>query len=210
LCQLKRAKGKARYEACVQSWIAKCYGGRDCSVATLSRCRIKYGTLWPKLQTLSGTACDRPRYADNGDGTVADALTGLVWEKKTTDGSISDVASLYTWAIDDGDSANEDGSAFTVFLQTLNVESFGGASGWRLPTFAELQTILLPELYPCSVSPCIDMIFGDTAPGFYWSSTTSPPFPGLDFAWLVDFSNGDRNREHKREARRVRAVRGGF
>jgi hypothetical protein len=36
-------------------------------------------------------------YTDNGDGTITDNTTGLMWEKITDDGSIHDVNNVYTW-----------------------------------------------------------------------------------------------------------------
>jgi hypothetical protein len=36
------------------------------------------------------------RYQDNGDGTVTDKNTGLVWEKKSDDGGIHDMDNLYS------------------------------------------------------------------------------------------------------------------
>jgi hypothetical protein len=40
------------------------------------------------------------RWIDNGDGTVSDYVTGLVWEKKHTLGGISDKNNRYTWCAD--------------------------------------------------------------------------------------------------------------
>src|ERR1700731_1612843 len=67
------------------------------------------------------------RFTDNGDGTVADRQTGLMWEKKTPtgSGSVHDVNNKYTWCAS-GDtgcpspSNLADGTVFTVFLATLN------------------------------------------------------------------------------------------
>ena len=36
-------------------------------------------------------------YTDNGDGTITDNTTGLMWEKLTDDGSIHDWDNVYTW-----------------------------------------------------------------------------------------------------------------
>jgi hypothetical protein len=67
------------------------------------------------------------RFTDNGDGTVTDHQTGLMWEKKTPtgSGSVHDVNNKYTWCAS-GDtgcpspSNLADGTVFTVFLATLN------------------------------------------------------------------------------------------
>ncbi len=41
---------------------------------------------------------DLSGFVDNGDGTVTDNRTGLMWEKKSSDGSIHDVENYYSWA----------------------------------------------------------------------------------------------------------------
>jgi hypothetical protein len=72
-----------------------------------------------------GGAC--PAFTGNGDGTVTDHQTGLMWEQKTPAGSggVHDVNNTYTWCAK-GDagcpspSNLADGTVFTVFLATLN------------------------------------------------------------------------------------------
>lgn len=36
-------------------------------------------------------------FTDNGDGTITDNRTGLMWEKLSDDGSIHDKDTTYTW-----------------------------------------------------------------------------------------------------------------
>lgn len=167
------------------------------------------------------------RWVDNGDGTVTDYVTGLMWEQKDDNGGIHDKDDVYTWS--SGSPYDPDGTAFTVFLDTLN----GGATGvgdcdsgdrltqnggfaghcdWRLPTIAELRTILLGPA-PCTTSSCIDEdVFGPTAsvPSLYWSATSSSS--SAAFAWVVIFPNGVGNfpLEKAAELLHVRAVRGGL
>jgi hypothetical protein len=38
-------------------------------------------------------------YTDNGDGTITDNVTGLMWEKKSDDGGIHDKDNMYTWGM---------------------------------------------------------------------------------------------------------------
>jgi hypothetical protein len=107
---------------------------------------------------------------------VTDNLTGLIWEKKTDDSSIHDAANEYTWS--PASCMGESGTAFSLFLRTLNEGAgFDGSNGWRLPTIVELNSLLLPEPYPCVTVPCIDPIFGpldDVDPTLaYLSSTPS-------------------------------------
>lgn len=162
------------------------------------------------------------RWVDNGDGTVTDYVTGLMWEQKDDSGGIHDKDDLYTWS---GTFSDPDGTAFTVFLDTLNggatgtgdCESsngltqsggFAGHCDWRLPTAAELRTILL-EPSPCGTRPCIDEdVFGPTVSSFYWSATTNSSNPV--FAWVVVFNDGFVFFGNKTTRSYVRAVRGGL
>ena len=49
--------------------------------------------------------------------TVADHDTGLLWEKKTDDSTLHDKDNAYNWSTGTN---NPDGTAFTVFLASLN------------------------------------------------------------------------------------------
>jgi len=154
------------------------------------------------------------RFVDNGDGTVTDVDTGLMWEQKDDAGGIHDTNNVYALS---ATGTAFDGNAFTTFLATLNAGTssdgttisgcFAGHCDWRLPTNAELQTILL-EPFPCPRTPCIDPIFGPTQSYFYWSATNLAGAPF--FAWLVDFFAGDVPNGNKTGNFYVRAVRGGL
>lgn len=155
------------------------------------------------------------RFVDNGDGTICDHQTGLMWEKKVSDVSNpsnpNSVNNNYAWTSTSG-GIEPDGTAFTDFLARLNGEIAGAAPSeqlssyrdWRVPTSAELQTIV-----DCSFgSPCIDTIFGPTAEVSYWTSTTNAS--DQTFAWVVLFNSGDLTNTPKNSSVvRVRAVRGG-
>jgi hypothetical protein len=173
------------------------------------------GTTWQCADT------QPPRFVDNGDGTISDNQTGLMWEKKTacagpsaTD--IHCVNNTYTWS---STQSNPDGTLFTDFLARINKAlstsadgstvadfCFAGHCDWRAPNIAELRTILLSQ-FPCSTSPCIDAIFGPTVASGYWSSTTFAS--NTLFAFFVFFDNGDVLPDDKVDDRHVRAVRGG-
>lgn len=154
------------------------------------------------------------RFVGNGDGTVTDVATGLTWEQKDDLGGVHDKDDLYAWS---ATGTAPDGTAFTGFLATLNNGAsddgttisgcFAGHCDWRLPTSAQLQTILL-EPSPCGTSPCIDPIFGATQPGDYWSTTSSTDSVP-DGAWIVYFDDGGVVVDGKTFGSHVRAVRGG-
>ncbi len=141
------------------------------------------------------------RYTDNGDGTVTDNVTGLMWEQKTDDGSIHDFQDTYTWSTGTND---PDGTAFTVFLATLNSGGgFAGYTDWRLPTIGELQGIRAPGLMGPSIQA---EYFGPTPSSIHWSSTTQY---NPSYAWGVHFDPGDTRGNFKTFSTSVRAVRAG-
>ena len=144
-------------------------------------------------------------FVDNGDGTITDQVTGLMWEKHSSDGSLHDAANTYSFA-----------DAVAVKIAALNSEPFAGHADWRLPNRNELATLinfgtLSPATYPefkttcdpgCTVTDC-----NCTGTTVYWTSTSHHNTP--DYAWYVNFSQGDFAIMQKVPGNpaRVRAVR---
>jgi len=176
---------------------------------------------------------DEPRFVDNGDGTVTDNETGLMWEQKTgavgntgeCPGAVTcadphNVNNLYSWASNLGEF---EFSGVARFLYVLNDVEGGGAScfaghcDWRLPTSNGLggigpqQPAELESIVDCSGGePCVSPVFGPTASDIYWSSSPSPvgSCDGQSI-WVVDFGSGEGNGTVSTAKRFVRAVRGG-
>jgi hypothetical protein len=211
-CRVARYKAAAKYRQCQTNAL-----GRDVNPATLviggmsgtyqrvaARCRAKYAATWPRLQAaFPGVArCSGPRFVDNGDGTLFDALTGLTWELKVDDGSVHDPDATWSWSLT---GTLSDGTAFSSLLAVLNSTHFGGAVDWRLPSMDELQTILSPE-NPCTT--CIDAAFGVSSPFPTWTSTEDPDL--VDLVREVSFGDGTLNNGGKMGFLPVRAVRGGL
>ena len=164
-------------------------------------------------------------YTDNGDGTITDNDTGLIWEKKDDSGGIHDVDNTYTWSGPSLGSTNVmDGTIATEFLATLNAGAgFAGHTDWRIPNIKELQSIVNYEIeYP---GPVVDPVFhragtctacsdvtaascSCTSSYYYWSSTADRRNP--NFAWDVLFSIGGGSENSKYYDMRARAVRGGL
>jgi hypothetical protein len=145
-------------------------------------------------------------YTDNGDGTVTDNNTNLMWEKLSQDGSIHDWVTTYTWD-----------NAFAVKVAALNSGSFAGHTDWRVPNLKELQSIVnyenvTPAISPafntgctagCTVTTCSCTLSG----AYYWSSSTYAPNP--QWAWVVNFYDGTMGAVYKTPNFFLRAVRGG-
>jgi len=154
-------------------------------------------------------------FTDNGDGTITDNVTGLMWEKKDDSGGIHDKDNTYTWSSGTG---NMDGTIQGGFLVPLNDGAgFAGYKDWRVPNIMELQTLVnfgavSPAAYPafhaacvpgCKVTKC-----SCTPSDYYWSASTYPD--GSTRAWYVDAGYGYVEGNDKTSGNFVRAVRGGL
>ncbi len=141
-------------------------------------------------------------FTDNGDGTITDSTTGLVWDKcsrgqvwdnTTPPGTCTGAVSQHGWA------------AALAEARAANSASHRGHADWRLPNRTELESLVKIE----SFAPAIDgTFFPGTAPLAYWTSTTHAPNPAG--AWVVTFSDGGTYANgYKSDSFRVRLVRSG-
>lgn len=179
---------------------------------------------------------DLPRFVDNGDGTISDNETGLMWERKlaangTEGGNCADadqsnrdvrcVQNIYTWTGDlSGFGTAADGTLYTDFLAGMNpdlsIASTDDTSQSLRSCLAghcdwrvpNIVELQTIQLAPCESSPCIDTAFGPTKTG-YWSSSDSVSGP-TNGAWDVSFyREGTIFLSNKANVAHARAVRGG-
>ncbi|MDO6801946.1 DUF1566 domain-containing protein [Wenyingzhuangia sp. 1_MG-2023] len=105
-------------------------------------------------------AYGKNNFTDNGDGTITDNATGLMWQQ-------ADNGNTYDW-----ESALD-------YVESL---THGGHNDWRMPNAKELQSIVDYTQSPStSSSPAIDPLFSCTPItdtngnsgqyGYYWSSS---------------------------------------
>ena len=144
--------------------------------------------------TLSAQA----KFTDQGDGTVIDTITGLMWDKcswgQTRTGSYcTGSATIYTWR-----------NSLNVAV-TANQRNWRGYSDWRLPNQAELESLI--DITKAT-GPTINITaFPSTPARNFWSSTIYAPYP--TYAWYVDFYGGLPNAYNQINDGHVRLVRGG-
>jgi hypothetical protein len=124
---------------------------------------------------------DGANLVKNGNGTVTDCNTGLMWQQGE--------AGFMAW-----DSA----------LSYCAGLSLGGHSDWRLPNIKELEALTDDSRY----NPAADTVFfPDVHASYYWSSTSYADVPNV--AWVVYFDYGNVYGYGKFNTGYVRCVHGG-
>ncbi|MFZ4858968.1 MAG: putative Ig domain-containing protein [Desulfuromonadaceae bacterium] len=129
---------------------------------------IKSGVAWPD-----------PRFSDNGNGTVSDNLTGLMWTKDANAPGPTACAPavLKTWqgALD--------------YAACLNANSYLGYADWRVPSIRELGGLMDTSRFSPALTAGHPFGVIQDSSG-YWSSST---YYGTDSAWVVIMYSGNLN-----------------
>lgn len=119
-------------------------------------------------------------YVDNGDDTVTDRKTKLMWQKMEVGKMRWETAKNF-----------------------CNSYDLAGYIDWRLPTKAELTSLVERSMF----NPSIDRRFFPKAePDDYWTSSTGSAAVG-SAAWLINFGYGDMRFFNKSNDFYVRCVR---
>jgi len=150
----------------------------------------------------AGVPWPNPRFTDNGDGTVTDNLTGLIWLKN------ANCFGTRTWT-----QALSDCNGLESPSCGLSDNSTAG--DWRLPNVKELQSLIDFEYYGPALPNTAgtgkwtegDSFTGVQSSEYYWSSTTLADYPAI--AWYVFMSHGAVVYISKTNSRYVWPVRGG-
>jgi hypothetical protein len=154
---------------------------------------IRPGVAWPS-----------PRFVDNGDGTVTDTLTGLLWLKN------ANCLGLRTWT-----QALTDANGLAT--GSCGLSDGSAPRDWRLPSFDELRSLLDYEYSGPAVSNAAGTgqwtegdPFTGVLSGSYWSSS-SLAIPGERYrAFSVSFLSGYVDSPNKASAIHLWPVRNGW
>jgi len=140
---------------------------------------IQAGAKWPV-----------PRFEDNGDETMTDKLTGLIWTKDANapGPTVCVPGTTKTWA------------NAMIHVECLNINQYLGKTDWRLPNRNELISLIDHQ-------PSSNLVFNSqsvlSAQGFinipgiddylsYWSSSKSSTYTGDNYhAWYINLNNGN-------------------
>ena len=121
-------------------------------------------------------------FTDNGDGTITDNVTGLMWQQE------------------DDDMARDWENALS-YCENLILPD-GGHDDWRLPNEDELQSIVDYGRFDSAID---EDLFPGTNASYYWSSSTHR---WTYLAWSVNYLNGYIDSDYKTTDYHVRCVRG--
>ncbi|MBF0539484.1 MAG: DUF1566 domain-containing protein [Nitrospirae bacterium] len=138
----------------------------------------------------AGVAWPNPRFTSNGDQTITDNLTGLVWTK---DANLAGTYKTWQQALDYVASMNSGAGTY-------------GYTDWRLPNINELES-LVHEGWANPSTWLNSQGFINVQSDYYWSSAS---YAGnTSVAWIVYLNGGDVNASDKSDSLYVWPVRSG-
>ena len=139
------------------------------------------------------TLTNEKRFCDNGDGTVTDKETNLMWSQ--TD-AYQDTSKWSNWFMA-GD-----------YIKSLNIKKFAGYINWRLPNIEEAETLFDEDVHIRDMDRFEIFIDPAFSPGGGFTTWTSDERPH-GTACIFYFRYGHANSNHKEDITKdtIRAVR---
>ncbi|WP_207679292.1 DUF1566 domain-containing protein [Desulfonema magnum] len=134
------------------------------------------------VRAVRGDKLSVSRFIDNGDGTVTDVATKLMWKQTPESMAWKDVP---------------------AYCEELTFPEENGYSDWRAPNINELQSL---ADYSKNITINTNA-FPDAAGKYYWSSTTRAEANENHHAWYMG-AGGDIYRGDKGASKNVLPVRG--
>jgi hypothetical protein len=130
------------------------------------------------------------RFNDQGNGTLIDTYTGLMW-KKCLEGQDGERCV--------GQAVRMEWDRAVSLAQLVGSDNFAGYSGWRLPTLDELNSIVEQRC----VEPAANLeVFPQMPAVGVWSMNQVDPR-----AWSMDFDKGRAYEHFKGAGKYIRLVR---
>lgn len=202
--------------------------GRDAIAALLNKTGV--GRAGFDFSKLDSHGDELPRDAADFS-CVRDNVTGLIWEVKepaaasVASASLRAASNYYSWTSEGEGHAGNLGEAAPAldgcpdlnncgtqaYVAAVNAALYCGGGNWRLPTVAELNTLvdfgadkaLDPALFRHEPEPAL---LGHL---YYWTVQSSAEGGGAHAAWVIDMRDGNDNSLPKRADSRafVRLVR---
>ncbi len=119
---------------------------------------------------------------------VFDHTTRLIWER-------SPLATEVTW---------------TTATTRCALKTVGGRTGWRLPSFIELMTLVEPSPQQTAILPSLppNHPFQGVKAGAYWTTDAPSSDPGQ--AYTVDLFHADVSPRYKNQIHPLWCVQGGI
>ena len=229
-CEQSKLKAQGKLQACLAKNAAGMIDGKADAEAD---CRAKFQAALDKADTKAEAASTSCRFMDNGDGTVSDLDTGLVWEQKTGTIGVANPSDVHdvnnTYTLSTGFPWLPTGTAYTEFLFTLNGANsgdglstggcFANHCDWRLPTVEEIRGIREYTQGVCAggsgacVNPALGptqltTLNGETITNQYWTISTVSGNPFV--VWPGVTWGGGSASVQKDQLLFARAVRGGL
>jgi hypothetical protein len=153
--------------ACTAYSTTNCTTPEICYRPGTAACADPTWAQWPMPNGQTDVTAGAPnleRYTDNGDDTVTDNVTGLIWQRTILE------TETYTW-----DNA----------MGHCKTGTFSGRSDWHLPSEIELLSIVDYSRKTPSINTTA---FPGTPSTDFWSSS---PLVGVpNYAWAVQFDTG--------------------
>jgi len=134
-----------------------------------------YGLTGTDGALQKGVAWPTPRFTDNGNGTVTDNLTGLIW---TQNANIGPGYTNWTTALS---------AANSLASGSYGLNDGSQAGEWRLPNVQELHSLV--DYSRTSPALPVGHPFTNVSNTQYWTSTTATDSPTI-YAWYVSTYNG--------------------
>ena len=164
------------------------YWSSDSAAAGYAASAHRMSSAAAAAKCVRGTMLLSKHFTRHGNGTITDDRSGLVWQQE-------DDGMTRTW------------EHAIMYCESL---SLAGLSDWRLPTIKELSSLVDTSRYNPAADGAYFPAMAGSATNRWWSSTYNPGNALYQYAYSIDFSDGEwQPLSELQDLNHVRCVRGG-